>query len=628
MMICSGSQLKKSFAGTVIFEDLQFEIKDGEKIGLVGRNGSGKTTLFKCISKIESPDSGTIAIKKGAKVGYLAQIPTFASEMTGRNVLESAFGHLVKVEKELKQLEWQMATNVDSMESLLERYGSLQEEFTRNGGYEMESRIARMINGLELGGLVEKPFQKLSGGEQTKVCLGYILLQEPELLLLDEPTNHLDIMAVEWLEGFLNEYPGAVMMISHDRYFLDTVVKKVYDLEEGELTIYHGNYSTFVKEKEERLLQEFQAYQEQQKKIKKMKEAIKRLKEWANQANPPNEGLHKRARNMERALERMEKLKRPVIEAKKMDLSFTQLDRSGKDALKLIEVNKGFQQQTLLKEANMLVQYGDRTAIVGRNGTGKSTIVKMVLGLEAPDSGVVKVGSNVRIGYLSQTTDFQDVEMRVIDVFRDKVPMVEGEARHILARFMFYGEGVFRKVKGLSGGEKMRLRLAQLMHQDINFLLLDEPTNHLDIDSKEVLEDALEDFRGTILTVSHDRYFLNKLFSKTYWIQDQKLHYFEGPYSWAKSKIQKERVNLSIEAETNTTKDKKVEQEKQEPNKNKPINEIEAKIEEIEEELLQLQEEMMRTEDLTQLQMLQEKKDHLEEQKDQLESEWIKIVDN
>ncbi len=270
MMICSGSQLKKSFAGTVIFEDVQFEIKDGEKIGLVGRNGSGKTTLFKCISKIESPDSGTIAIKKGAKVGYLAQIPTFASEMTGRNVLESAFGHLVKVEKELKQLEWQMATNVDSMESLLERYGSLQEEFTRNGGYEMESRIARMINGLELGGLVEKPFQKLSGGEQTKVCLGYILLQEPELLLLDEPTNHLDIMAVEWLEGFLNEYPGAVMMISHDRYFLDTVVKKVYDLEEGELTIYHGNYSTFVKEKEERLLQEFQAYQEQQKKIKKI----------------------------------------------------------------------------------------------------------------------------------------------------------------------------------------------------------------------------------------------------------------------------------------------------------------------------------------------------------------------
>lgn len=316
-----------------------------------------------------------------------------------------------------------------------------------------------------------------------------MLLQKPDLLLLDEPTNHLDLFAVEWLEQFLKEYNGTVMVISHDRYFLDEVVTKIFDLEDGEIHVYHTNYSRFVEEKEERLLQEFQAYQEQQKKIKKMKEAIKRLREWANQANPPNEGLHKRARSMERALERMEKLKKPILERKQMGLQFEGQERSGKDVVVMKEVSKGFAEHLLFNEANLHVRFQERAAIVGRNGTGKTTLLKLLLEQIEPDAGEIRIGSSVKIGYLSQHA-YGNRKSNVLEAFREYVAVTEGEARHILAKFLFYGPAVFKKVTQLSGGEKMRLRLAQLMYQDINFLILDEPTNHLDIESREVLEEG------------------------------------------------------------------------------------------------------------------------------------------
>jgi ATP-binding cassette, subfamily F, member 3 len=620
MILCSAQQLSKMFGGNLIFENMTFEIKSGDRIGLVGRNGTGKTTIFKLLSGVEQPDHGEIHLKKGAKIGYLAQIPQYSEETTGIEVLQSAFVSLVQTGERIKELEKQMASekNEDSLSKLLEEYGKLQDTFTNSGGYEMESTIAKVANGLGIEGLLDKQFQQLSGGEQTKLCLGLVLLQEPDLLLLDEPTNHLDIGAVEWLESFLTDYEGTVMCISHDRYFLDNVITKIYDLEEGELTVYHQNYSGFVKEKEERLLIEFQAYQEQQKKIKKMKEAIKRLREWANQANPPNEGLHKRARNMERALERMEKLKRPVLEKKKMGLEFEQTDRSGKVVFSMDGVAKAFGDKPLFQEATLLVHYQDRTAIVGKNGTGKSTIIRMLLGGEIPDIGEIKLGSNVKLGYLSQHFTMKDPKVRLIDAFREEVAVTEGDARHILAKFLFYGPNVFRKVGDLSGGEKMRLRLAQLMHQDINFLVLDEPTNHLDIDSREVLEDALEDFHGTILAVSHDRYFLNKLFKKTYWIYNQKLYGFDGAYQWAKGKLHEMTEREVPEKNKDSKKqDSKPTQTRKALEQTPSMDEIEKDLEKIEESIVEIDQQLLREDGLEKVQQLYAEKEILERQRDE-----------
>lgn len=537
MTICSVNNVTKSFGGNTIFENISLEIKNGERVGLVGRNGSGKTTIFGLLTGMESLDAGAIHMKKGTRIGHVAQIPKFDEAMTVYDVLSSAFKVEKELEKEMHALEKNMAVEQEqsALEKLMERYGVIQEKFAFLGGYEIEANIMKVANGLQVTDLFSRVFTELSGGEQTKVSLAYMLLQKPDLLLLDEPTNHLDLFAVEWLEQFLKEYTGTVMVISHDRYFLDEVVTKIFDLEDGEIHVYHTNYSQFVEEKEERLLQEFQAYQEQQKKIKKMKEAIKRLREWANQANPPNEGLHKRARNMERALERIEKLKRPILERKQMGLQFEGQERSGKDVVVMKEVSKGFAGRPLFEQANLHVRFQERAAIVGRNGTGKTTLLKLLLKEINPDVGEIRIGSSVKIGYLSQHT-YGNVKSNVLEAFREYVAVTEGEARHILAKFLFYGPAVFKKVTQLSGGEKMRLRLAQLMYQDINFLILDEPTNHLDIESREVLEEALEQYNGTILAVSHDRYFLNKLFEKTYWIDECKLFEFAGNYAWARQK--------------------------------------------------------------------------------------------
>ncbi|MEM5017549.1 ABC-F type ribosomal protection protein [Metabacillus indicus] len=540
MTICSVQGLTKSYGSQLIFEKLSFEINEGEKIGFTGRNGTGKTTIFKCLSGIEQPDEGTIAIKKGKKIGYLAQIPVFPEGATVEDVLREGFSELTELSAELSELEMRMAEEKDPLllEKVMERYGSCRQQFELLGGYEMDAKVQAVASGLKLQELMNNEFQAISGGEKTKVSLGMILLKQPDILLLDEPTNHLDIAAVEWLEGYLKEYKGTVVVISHDRAFLDETAGKILDLEGGEVTVYHTNYSGFIAQKQKRLMAEFQAYQDQQKKIKKMKEAIKRLKEWANQANPPNEGLHKRARNMERALMRMEKLKRPVLQHKKMDLSFEGTDRSGKRVLCLEGASKSFGNRMILEEISLDIQYKDRTAIVGENGSGKSTLLKMIMGQVEPESGAVKIGSSVKVGYLSQQFALEDTDAAIIDFFREDVHASEEEARHILAGFMFYGPAVFKKMKHTSGGERMRIQLAKLMQQDLNVLILDEPTNHLDIDSREVLEDAIEQFEGTILAVSHDRFFLNKLFTKTCWIHQQKLYSFDGNYAWAREKMQ------------------------------------------------------------------------------------------
>ncbi|WP_010649829.1 ribosomal protection-like ABC-F family protein [Oceanobacillus massiliensis] len=544
MIVCSVSKVKKMYGGTTIFEDITTEIKEKDRVGLVGRNGSGKTTLFRLLAGRETPDSGQIHWKKELKIGYLEQIPDYQSKLTAKEVVMTAFSELMEIEADMKNIEGEMSreTNPDRLQKVMEVYGDIQDRFRLNGGYEIEANIEKIANGLNIKELLAKQFSSLSGGEKTKVGLCLTLLKKPNLILLDEPTNHLDLMAVEWLGNFLRDYAGTVVVISHDRYFLDEVVNKILDLEDGNLDSYPTNFSGFVKAKEERLLQEFHAYEEQQKKIKKMKEAIKRLRDWANRANPPNEGLHKRARNMERALERMEKLNRPILNRKKMSLDMDSSDRSGNDVMILRGVTKRFGERELFRHVNMHVTYQERVAIIGENGTGKSTLIKLMLNQISADEGKVKVGSNVKIGYLSQQIFSETEDVSIIEAFRNEVKVAEGDARKILARFLFYGHAVFRKLSQLSGGERMRLRLAQLMYQEINLLILDEPTNHLDIESREVLEDTLDDYEGTIVAVSHDRYFLNKLFGKIYWIENKEVHGFAGNYTYAKGKMAEKKL--------------------------------------------------------------------------------------
>jgi len=611
MMLCTINEISKSFAGTKIFETLSLDIQEKDRIGLVGRNGSGKTTIFQLISGKEAPDTGAIHIKKGINVGYLSQIPAFPDGTTGEDVLSSAFSEAMVIQEKLRALELQMTQETDEskLHQIMEEYGVLQERFSFMGGYEIEAEIQKIANGLKISHLLSQKFASLSGGEQTKICLGFILLQNPELLLLDEPTNHLDIFSVEWLEQYLRDYSGTVVVISHDRYFLDEVASKIIDLEDGETHVYHTNYSGFIKEKEERLLLEFAAYQEQQKKIKKMKETIKRLKEWANQANPPNAAMHRRAKSMQKALDRMEKVKRPILERKAMGLQFEGSERSGKDVLTMEGLAKSFGGRTLFDRLDLHVYFQERVAIVGQNGTGKTTLLKILLGEESHDYGELKVGSNVKIGYLSQHVEAATPKQTLIDAFREYVPITQEQARHVLAKFLFYGPSVFKRVENLSGGEKMRLRLAQLMYQDINLLILDEPTNHLDIESREVLEEALEDFSGTIVTVSHDRYFLNKYFEKTCWLESGRLTTYTGNYRYARNKrkeLEKEKSQTVVQVSESKKEIVTPERVKRNTPTTIEPEKIEAKLEELELAIFELEAQMEKENDLVALQEYQD----------------------
>ncbi|KAA0548144.1 ABC-F type ribosomal protection protein [Bacillus sp. BGMRC 2118] len=621
MIICAVKEIEKSYGGTKIFEGLTFDIHEGKRIGLVGPNGTGKTTILKLMSGEEYVDGGTIHRKKGLSIGYLAQIPSFEKGITAHDVLRKAFDSLVLISKRIQKLEESMTQlEGDQLDRILAEYGQLQDEFVRLGGYEMDATLMMVANGLGIAELLDQPFHLLSGGEKTKICLGLILLRKPQLLLLDEPTNHLDVEAIEWLEGYIRSEDITTVIVSHDRYFLDQVVTDIYDLEDGEVTCYHTNYSGFIKEKEKRLLDQFAAYQEQQKKIKKMRDTIRQLRQWANEGNPPNEKFYRRAKSMEKALDRMEKLKRPTLERKKIGLELDTTDRSGKDVFTYENVSMEFDNKELFHSFSFTLQHKQRVAIVGKNGTGKTTLLKMLLGEVQPTIGNVKIGSNVKLGYLSQQVFAHEGKQSVIDAFREQVPCVEGEARHILARFLFYGPAVFKKIKSLSGGERMRLRLAQLMHQDINVLLLDEPTNHLDIDSREVLEDALHDFDGTIFTVSHDRYFLNKLFTTILWLENHTFTSYLGSYDEVKvkrlNKIQtssKEKANGTVTEQAFTKKNEKVK-----ANIEKQTTQLEKAIETLELEKVKLEEEMMRESDVAILITLHEKVDNLREEIEQL----------
>ncbi|WP_274309783.1 ribosomal protection-like ABC-F family protein [Solibacillus daqui] len=531
-MQLKAENITKTMGGNTIFKDLSFEVNTGERVAIVGRNGSGKTTLFKVLAGIEQPDQGRIIKAKGQSIGYLHQIPSY-TDTTVFDVLSEAFAELHAMKARLMDLEQRMQT--DMSEKILNQYGEIQEQYLANGGYEIEAKIASIANGLKITKLLEQSFEALSGGEKTKVMLAQILLQQPSILLLDEPTNHLDLAATEWLEDYLHYFKGTVIVISHDRMFLNNIVQYVAEIEDGEIWVSKGNYDQYLQNKEAKIAQQFADYEEQQKKIQKIKEAIRRLRQWANEASPPNPDLYRKAKTMEKMLARMELVKKPKKE-RQMNIQLKTEDRTGKEVFMLSDVSHGFAQDFLFMDIQLSVYYQDRLAIVGNNGTGKSTLMKILLGQLQPLDGHIKQGSNLKIGYLAQQFDQFDGKQRLIDAFREQVSLTEYDARHMLAQFLFYGHDVFKKVEQLSGGEKMRLRLAQLMVQKCNVLVLDEPTNHLDIESREALEEALENFEGTIITISHDRYFLQKLFTRTAWLENQQLTVHEGPFEWAKSK--------------------------------------------------------------------------------------------
>ncbi|GAA0182259.1 ABC-F type ribosomal protection protein [Clostridium sediminicola] len=627
------NEIVKYYGGNIILNGITFDIKTGERVGIIGQNGTGKTTLFKLISSIEKQDEGSINIRKGAKIGYLHQIPIYPDDYTVIDVLDTAFEVVLKLKREMETLEESMSsTDSYNLEKLMKKYSFLMEKFESLDGYNLEENINKICVGLKFNEEFKiKKFNLLSGGEKTTVLLGKILLEKADILLLDEPTNHLDIEAVEWLEDYMKEYKGTVLIISHDRYFLDRVVNNVIEIEKGRSISYLGNYSNYVKEKEENLIQQKLQYDQQQRKIKSMEEAIKRFRDWGTRGD--DERFFKKARNMQKRIDNLDKVDKPDLQRKSMDLSFSESNRSGKVVVDISDLNKSFADKIILKDANLHLRYLDKVALLGKNGTGKSTLIKIIINEENDN---VKIGSNVKIGYLQQEVSFDDENLSVLDGFRQSVIVPEGRARGILAKFLFFGEDVFKKIKNLSGGERSRLRLCELMHHDINFLILDEPTNHLDIDSREMLEEALGEFNGTILFVSHDRYFINKLASRVVELKNRKLMNYDGNYDYYKNELNKEEaINERVKVSKKKCKNKSSEsnsykQKKNNKNYDKDRLKRESKIEEeiyfIENKIKELEDKMLQyASDYSKLNELHQQKEERENELELLMEKWAEL---
>lgn len=542
MHIVSGQQLIAYHGANLILNGVTFEIHEGEKVGLIGRNGSGKTTLLRLIARLGKPDAGQLILKKDSRVGYLPQIPVEYDALTVYETLAYEYRQLMECKANMTLLEQDMsnpviAEDAERLEQLLKSYASMQEQFEHGGGYEMDAHIQSVADGLRIPvAMYDRPFSSLSGGEKTRIVLASQLIGRPDLLLLDEPTNHLDLKGIEWLEQFLRSYTGAVLVVSHDRYFLDRVAGKMLELEDGEAHTYLSNYSGYVREKEERLLIQFADYQEQQKQIKKMKEAIKRFEEWGRIGD--NEKFFKKAASIRKALERMDRIKRPVLERQSAEFELNPQERSGRRVLQFEGIVKAYGGRRILQGVEGGLEFGEKIALLGDNGSGKSTLLRILLGEESPDAGDVTWGSRVEYGYLAQQETRGEATGTVLSYFRQEVGIEEGEARHILAAYMFYGADVFRSVSTLSGGEWSRLRLALLVMQKPNLLLLDEPTNHLDIDSREALEEALESYGGTVLAISHDRYFVNKLAGRVWELEQGQITSYLGNFDDFRAKKQ------------------------------------------------------------------------------------------
>lgn len=527
-MLVQLQKITKNYGTLPLFESLNLKINKGDRIGLIGANGSGKSTISKLIMGLETPDSGSVSCQKNLEIGYLSQILVI-SEQQVSDYLLSSYTKINNLQKQLHYLEKQMIERPAELEKILINYGTRQEEFQLAGGYELTSKLEMISNGLKISHLLENKLSELSGGEQTLVELAKILIQENDLLLLDEPTNHLDTERIFWLEGYLAHSKSACLIVSHDRSFLDNTVTKIVELEDGQLLEFQGNYSFYTKEKAAQLEKLRKDFAQQQKEIKKIKLAIRRFRQWAHEGD--NEKFFKKAKQLEKRLEKIQKVPKPKKEKSRVAKNFKEAERSGKEVVTLNEVKKSFGQRILFKEATSSLFWKNRVAIIGANGTGKSTLLKLIAGLEQPTSGAIKIGSKVKIGYLPQTIHYSEPTRTILQEFASISNQFEEDNRRILANYSFYQEDVMKQVRFLSGGEKIRLELAKLMQKEVNFLLLDEPTNHLDIETREEIEEILENFQGTLLVISHDRFFLEKMFDVFLVIQDHKIIKKIGEYA-------------------------------------------------------------------------------------------------
>jgi ATP-binding cassette, subfamily F, member 3 len=624
--------VKKFMEATLVVNNISFEAYEGDKVGIVGVNGSGKSTILKLIAGIEkmhyypgypqtsSPgyDEGLINLPREATKAYLEQSPVYPEGLKVIDVLNLAFDEIVKIENQMRELEEQMKTLEDNaLEKTLNKYSDLVQLFEVKGGYEREEKLSKVCTGLNFTeSFLNKDFDLLSGGEKTTVVLGKLLIHNPDILLLDEPTNHLDMDSIEWLEGYLKSYKGIVIIVSHDRYFLDNVVTKIVEIEDMESISYKGNYSSFVSQKEENMRIQYAHFREQQKKLNNMEKQVTSLRDWAMRAD--NNKFFRRAASIQKKIDKMERIDKPIFERRNMRLDFKEGQRSGNETIKAIGLSKSYQDKVIFKNTELMIRYGERVGLVGPNGCGKTTFLKMLLGEEQPDNGVVELGANVMAAYLPQKITFQNEELTVLEAFREDISILEGKAREYLSKFMFYKKSPFKKVKHLSGGERIRLKLAMLLYQDINLLILDEPTNHLDIDSIETLEEALEDFKGTIFFISHDRYFINTIAERVIAVEDYGFNSYPGNYDYYKSQKPKEVPIVDREKEKKQTiKPEEIHEEEVKANALARIEYLENELKVI--DLSMVQDQM----DYEELNKLFCRKTHLSEELDSVMELWL-----
>ena len=521
-----------------ILNGLTFQVDTGERVGLLGRNGAGKTTLFRVLTGELHPDEGEVVIAADRRLGLISQIPVYPAGDTVEDVLQSAFARTAALKEEMDALAQRMAEG-DSDPRTLKRYGDLTARFEDLGGYDTETAVNKVANGLSItADMRRRLFAELSGGEKTRVNLGRLILEDTDILLLDEPTNHLDLQATEWLEEYLNRFRGTVVIISHDRYFLDRTVGRIIEIEDGKASFYSGNYSFYVIEKERRYQEQLRQYLKEQAKIQQLEQAVERQKTWALMGN---DHTFRRAVSMEKRIERMRTVSKPT-RAKKMDARFASREFRGDEVLQIRGISKSFGSRKLFEDIYLRVGGGERIALLGENGTGKTTLLNIITGAEKPDGGSVRQGPSVRSAYLEQMIRFDHPERSLVDtMIYEKRNMTAQSARNRLAAYQFQGEDVFKSVGVLSGGELSRLRLCLLMDEEINFLILDEPTNHLDIDSREWIEEAVEAFDGTLLFVSHDRYFINRFATRIWELSEGTIHDYPMGFAEYRSVKSEER---------------------------------------------------------------------------------------
>ncbi len=613
------SSLVKSFEiGNNILDGLSFSVNTGERVGILGHNGCGKTTLFRILVGEIGYDEGQVSVAPGKRMGLISQIPVYPEGYTTEMVLKEAHRHLYGIADRMEELSLELENG--GGEAALREYDRLQDDFRRLGGYEMDTNRARVANGLEISRtMLEQEFDSLSGGERTRVNLARLILEDTDILLLDEPTNHLDLKATEWLEEYLLRFKGTVLAISHDRYFLDRVVQRSIEISEGKAELYSGNYSFYVQERQKRFEEKLKKYEKDQAKIEQLTRAAEQMHLWAFMGN---DKLHKRAFSMEKRIEKLSHSEKPT-EQRKLNVKFRQREFNGDEVLVADEVSKSFGERTLFSGVGLTVSGGERIALIGDNGTGKSTLIKMIMNLESPDTGFLYMGPAIRPAYLPQIVRFTDESRSALDTMLYDCRCEPQQARDRLAAFGFRGEDVLTPVGALSGGEKSRLKLCMLMGSDINFLILDEPTNHLDIASREWMEDALSDYAQTLLFVSHDRYFIEKFATRIWALANGRITDFRGGYAEYREWLERQSVFTQNEKQKEREKKGKPERPK---NNDRAIAKLEKEIARTEEKIALLDNDAREHgADYQRLMEIEDEKSALEEGLLELYEKWEEL---